>query len=69
MEGLLNPDPDYPKFGHYSRYTWYQSSNTAAAGPASSVTGDRPNPLRMNGTYSNSDGTPPASSPDASAAP
>ncbi|MFO0804917.1 MAG: pilus assembly protein TadG-related protein [Gemmataceae bacterium] len=57
VEGLLNPDPDYPKFGHYSRYTWYQSSNTAATGPASSVTGDRPNPLRMNGTYTNSDGT------------
>ncbi|QEL13245.1 pilus assembly protein TadG-related protein [Limnoglobus roseus] len=48
--GLLNPDPDYPRFGHYARYAEYQITNptkSLASGAASS----RPNPLRMTSPF------------------
>ncbi len=48
--GLLNPDPDYPRFGHYQRYTQYQTTtpakNLVAGTPAS-----RPNPLQMKAAF------------------
>ena len=53
LEGLMNPDPAYPKFGHYARYTYYQ--NTAPSGQSSATPSARPNPLQMkgfNGNYS-----------------
>ncbi len=53
IEGLMNPDPAYPKFGHYGRYTYYQ--NTAITGAADTTPSTRPNPLQMkgfNGNYS-----------------
>src|SRR6185312_11830753 len=58
-EGLMNPDPAYPKFGHYSRYTFYQTSAThnSGSGAASSSIAARPNPLQMKGNASDSQGT------------
>lgn len=47
VEGLMNPDPAYPKFGHYARYTYYQT--TSASGQANSTVTVRPNPLQMKG--------------------
>lgn len=50
--GTMNPDPVYPKFGHYWRYTQYSdttaltSGNAAAAAPAS-----RPNPFRTENAF------------------
>jgi hypothetical protein len=54
-EGLMNPDPAYPKFGHYSRYTYYQNTSTGNAGSSTVIA--RPNPLQMKGTYSDSSGS------------
>jgi hypothetical protein len=54
--GMLNPDPDYPQFGHYQRYTdstRYQSTNPNAAPRGSS---GRPNPLYMTGSFVNAAG-------------
>ncbi len=47
IEGLMNPDPAYPKFGHYARYTHYQT--TTPSGSANSGPATRPNPLQMKG--------------------
>jgi len=44
VSGLINPDPAYPKFGHYNRYTYYQI--TALSGEANANPATRPNPLR-----------------------
>jgi Flp pilus assembly protein TadG len=49
IEGLMNPDPIYPKFGHYGRFVHYQTNNPVRS---SSVTNNadpalRPNPLCM----------------------
>ena len=49
--GLLNPDPDYPRFGHYSRFAQYQIGNPAKGQATSSDPASRPNPLRMAGTF------------------
>jgi hypothetical protein len=51
VEGLMNPDPAYPKFGHYSRYAAYQNANASDTAPASLSVSDRPNPLQMTGNY------------------
>ena len=51
IEGFMNPDPDYPKFGHYARYTYYQ--NTAPSGQANAAPNTRPNPLQMKGFSGN----------------
>jgi Flp pilus assembly protein TadG len=56
VEGMLNPDPAYPKFGHYSRYTYYQNTSTDATAAASGTPAARPNPLQMTGSYTNSTG-------------
>ena len=53
VEGMMNPDPAYPKFGHYARYPYYQ--NTSPSGQANASPSTRPNPLQMkgfNGVYS-----------------
>ena len=42
VEGLMNPDPAYPKFGHYSRYAAYQSSSVSTTAPASSTRNSPP---------------------------
>ncbi len=57
-EGLMNPDPAYPKFGHYARYAYYQNTVTdsSASGAASSTVSARPNPLQMKGNYSDASG-------------
>lgn len=50
--GTMNPDPSYPQFGHYARYTTYSttaalnSTNAAAATP-----GSRPNPFSTTQTF------------------
>lgn len=55
--GTLNPDPNYPQFGHYGRYASYnnnpsagtmndQSGNPAGAALAATPAG-RPNPMQM----------------------
>lgn len=49
--GLLNPDPDYPRFGHYARYTQYQVLNPTKSLTTSPVPSARPNPLRMTGPF------------------
>jgi len=62
IEGVMNPDPAYPKFGHYSRYTFYQNSaditdtTTAAIAGAPSIS-SRQNPLQMTAAYSDSTGS------------
>ncbi len=55
VEGLMNPDPDYPKFGHYSRYTFYQTNNpTTSSGTLGNANpSSRPNPLQMKSSYGN----------------
>jgi hypothetical protein len=58
-EGLMNPDPAYPKFGHYARYSFYQNStpvtNSNAASVVSSASpASRQNPLQMLVAYSDS---------------
>ena len=57
-EGIMNPDPAYPKFGHYARYAFYQNTTTdsSASGAGSSTVAVRPNPLQMKGNYSDSSG-------------
>lgn len=53
IEGLMNPDPAYPKFGHYARYAYNQ--NTLPSGQTSGTPTARPNPMQMkgfNGNYS-----------------
>ncbi len=57
VEGLMNSDPAYPKFGHYARYTFYQNASITSAGPASSVVSDRPNPLQITDAYKNASGS------------
>jgi Flp pilus assembly protein TadG len=57
IEGLMNPDPDYPKFGHYGRYVHYQTNSVSLSSPASAAISDRPNPLRTTATYKNSTGS------------
>jgi len=47
IEGMMNPDPAYPKFGHYSRYALNQSTSTNGQGDNSPAS--RPNPFRMRG--------------------
>jgi Flp pilus assembly protein TadG len=47
VEGSMNPDPAYPKFGHYSRYTFNQ--HTSPSGQTSTTPTSRPNPFRMIG--------------------
>ena len=53
--GLNSPDPHYPKFGHYGRYSYYNNTpdtasyNTAASDPTS-----RPNPFQNKSSHSNS---------------
>ncbi len=47
VQGLMNPDPAHPKFGHYGRYVHYQ--NTSTSGVGSSTIANRPNPLQMKG--------------------
>ena len=51
----MNPDPDYPKFGHYSRYTFYQTNNpTTSSGTLGNANpSNRPNPLQMKSSYGN----------------
>jgi Flp pilus assembly protein TadG len=49
--GSLNPDPNYPRFGHYARYAQYQVSNPNKALALSADPANRPNPLRMTGPY------------------
>ena len=51
LEGLMNPDPAYPKFGHYARYTYYQ--NTAPTGQTDITPATRPNPMQMKGFNGN----------------
>lgn len=58
VRGLLNPDPAWPKFGHFSRYTEY-SENVMPAPNNSSINAainngnpsGRPNPLWMTQTF------------------
>jgi hypothetical protein len=57
VEGLMSPDPDYPKFGHYGRYAHYQVSNISLTAPISFTIADRPNPLRTTAAYKNATGT------------
>ena len=51
IEGLMNPDTAYPKFGHYARYTYYQ--NTSPANANSGTPTARPNPFQMKGFEGN----------------
>ena len=48
IEGMMNPDPAYPKFGHYSRYSFNQ--HTSPSGEGSATPTSRPNPFRMLGS-------------------
>jgi hypothetical protein len=48
-QGLMNPDPAYPKFGHYARYTYYQNTNPSTSRVTSSTVANRPNPMQMKG--------------------
>lgn len=48
--GMNNPDPDWPQFGHYQRYTEYQTTNPNASRTGNDP-GGRPNPLQMNNDY------------------
>ncbi|MFO0936204.1 MAG: pilus assembly protein TadG-related protein [Gemmataceae bacterium] len=50
--GMLNPDPDYPRFGHYQRYDAYQTTDPSA-NPRAATPSTRPNPLRITGPYVN----------------
>ncbi len=47
VEGMMNPDDAYPKFGHYARYTYNQI--TSPSGQTSTTPTSRPNPFRMTG--------------------
>jgi Flp pilus assembly protein TadG len=49
--GLLNPDPHYPRFGHYARFAQYQATTPAKGQVFNSTAGGRPNPLRMTGAF------------------
>ncbi|MDB5311820.1 MAG: hypothetical protein JWO38_6022 [Gemmataceae bacterium] len=62
--GYLNPDPRYPQFGHYARYTRYQTNSLPDYGPAGgtqvanpqtfctqSTVANRPNPLCIQVPY------------------
>lgn len=46
VQGLLNPDPVYPKFGHYARFNTYQTTAPSKA-LATGGSGTRPNPFRL----------------------
>jgi len=56
VRGLMNPDDNYPKFGHYGRYTAYDPAvtvdpnNVTAATNAGSPAA-RPNPLQRTGGF------------------
>jgi Flp pilus assembly protein TadG len=47
VEGVMNPDPAYPKFGHYGRHIHNQYTNPSGQGNTDPAT--RPNPFRMTG--------------------
>ncbi len=49
--GLLNPDPNTPRFGHYSRYDAYQTTTPTRTLAISTNPADRPHPLRMTGHF------------------
>ncbi len=51
VHGSLNPDPDYPRFGHYSRYANYQITSPVKSLVTNSNPSSRPNPLRMIGAF------------------
>ncbi len=52
VRGTMNPDPAYPQFGHYWRYTQYSTTTGLTTGNATAATpGSRPNPLRTENSF------------------
>lgn len=54
--GMMNPDDNWPKFSHYSRYQAYSTSVDIPATSATTVTGaaspsGRPNPMQRTAAY------------------
>ncbi len=61
VRGLLNPDANWPKFGHYSRYQGYSTSVAIPAGSVTTVTAaalpsGRPNPMQRTASFIATDG-------------
>lgn len=70
VRGYMNPDPRYPQFGHYARYTRYQTTTLPDFSPVGgssynytpstfctqSTVANRPNPLCMQVPYVQGDG-------------
>jgi Flp pilus assembly protein TadG len=56
VEGLMNPDPAYPQFGHYARYTYYQTATPTTTAAGASAIASRPNPLQMKATIQDPSG-------------
>lgn len=50
--GTMSPDPVYPQFGHYQRYTQYSTTAALTSGNAGSTTvSSRPNPFSTTQKY------------------
>jgi Flp pilus assembly protein TadG len=50
--GTMNPDPVYPKFGHYWRYTQYSDTvGLTATNAGAGTPGSRPNPFRTENPF------------------
>lgn len=64
---LNNPDPQYPKFGHYARYMHYDTSNATTTNDANPS--NRANPLRRTSTYAGDRNPPSNYTADSAAGP
>lgn len=51
VHGLLNPDPNHPRFGHYSRYVSYQTTNPHKSLALNPSPANRPHPLRTTAPF------------------
>jgi len=54
--GMLNADPVYPQFGHYQRYTSYNTTSTNGANQTSATVSNRPNPMMLRNSFTMSSG-------------